>query len=142
MLLLGHFGLGILSGITARVFLKRDFNPILICLVSVLPDIDFLIPFIQHRGPTHSVIVATLFFIPIIILYKNGVAYYLSILTHSLIGDYFTAYGCMILYPLNNTFYRVSRPYLLRSKTQFTVEVALFLTSIILYFILNRKQKG
>ena len=77
----------------------------LLLAASVLPDADLLLRFIQHRGPTHSIITITFLMIPFFFVYrKKAFPYYAAILSHSLIGDFFTG-GVELFWPLsNNTF--------------------------------------
>ncbi len=65
--------------------------PVLLVL-SILPDIDIVYDFLTgaeiHRGPTHSLIIAALVFIPIFIIYrKKAIPYFLALISHPLIGD-------------------------------------------------------
>ena len=78
----------------------------LLFLVSIIPDIDLLIPRLEHRGPTHSIILATLIFIPIFTYYRrNAIPYFIALAQHALIGDYLAGGGIQLLWPLNAIFY-------------------------------------
>ncbi len=64
----------------------------LLLVLSILPDIDIAYDFLTgtelHRGPTHSIIVAILAFVPFFIVYrKKAIPYFLALISHSLIGD-------------------------------------------------------
>jgi hypothetical protein len=109
MFAVGHLALGYITGKGAARFLNVSVNIPLIFLASILPDIDFLIPGLMHRGPMHSIILYALIFIPVLILYKKtGVIYFLCIAQHLILGDYLTA-GCgegiQLLWPLTSNWY-------------------------------------
>jgi len=96
MYLLGHVALGYFAATTVRRITHENFSIPLIWLVSLLPDVDLLISGLQHRGPTHSIVIALLLFTPILIILKRGLAYLAALATHMVIGDYFTSYGCQL----------------------------------------------
>jgi hypothetical protein len=77
-------------------------------VLSIIPDIDILIGFLLnsdiHRGPTHSIITATLLFIPFFILYRQkAIPYFAALASHSLIGDFFIGGQLQLLWPLSST---------------------------------------
>jgi len=109
MFAVGHLALGYISGKGAARFLNVSVNVPLIFLASILPDIDFLVPGLMHRGPMHSIILYALIFVPIIILYKKiGIIYFLCVAQHLILGDFLTA-GCgdgiQLLWPLTSNWY-------------------------------------
>jgi membrane-bound metal-dependent hydrolase YbcI (DUF457 family) len=70
--------------------LRVKLNIPILLVLSLLPDIDIVYDFLTgtqiHRGPTHSIVVATLAFIPIFILYrKTAIPYFLALISHFLI---------------------------------------------------------
>jgi len=136
---LGHFSLGYIISKIVSVFTKEDVNLTLVFIISVLPDIDVVIPFVFHRGPTHSIITASLFFIPFFIKYRRGLPYFSALLSHSLIGDFFTAYGCKLLWPLSNSFYKANIGYITYSM-EFPIELSLFIVMIIHILYIQRKK--
>ena len=78
----------------------------LLFLASIIPDVDLFIPGVEHRGPTHSIILATLIFIPIFTHYgKDAAPYFIALIQHALIGDYLTGGGIQLLWPINAIFY-------------------------------------
>jgi membrane-bound metal-dependent hydrolase YbcI (DUF457 family) len=111
MYLLGHTALGYFVAKIVSKITREEVSIPLAWLVSLLPDVDLLIPGLEHRGPTHSIIIALLFFIPIFIIFKRGLAYLAVLATHSAIGDYFTAYGCKLLWPINPEWIKAPPPY-------------------------------
>ena len=81
--------------------------PVLLVL-SILPDIDIVFDFLtgseMHRGPTHSIVVAILAFIPFFIVYrKKVIPYFLALISHSLIGD--ITGQVQLLWPFSTTQY-------------------------------------
>ncbi len=74
-------------------------------MASVLPDIDLLLRFLMHRGPTHSLIVITALMAPFFIVYrKQSLPYYAALLSHILIGDLFAG-GIELFWPLTQNWY-------------------------------------
>jgi membrane-bound metal-dependent hydrolase YbcI (DUF457 family) len=129
----GHVALGYLAGLLASRITREKFNTPLIWIVSLLPDLDLFIPFLEHRGPTHSIIVAVIAFTPIILTQKKGYPYLAALASHSTIGDYFTAYGCKLLWPLYPGWFKADRRLLLTGKNGIYAEILLFaLMSIVL----------
>jgi len=132
MYAVGHLALGYLSGKTASKILDVKINIPLLFLASVLPDIDLLIPGLEHRGPMHSVIVFCLLFLPIFILFKKrAIPYFLALIQHSLIGDYLTG-ETQILWPITTNWYGLGME--ITSLTNILIEWALFLTSTAILF--------
>jgi membrane-bound metal-dependent hydrolase YbcI (DUF457 family) len=71
--------------------LKTKVNLPTVFALSIIPDVDLIIPVLQHRGPTHSLILAFAAFIPFLIVYRRkAVPYMLALVSHALIGDYVT----------------------------------------------------
>jgi membrane-bound metal-dependent hydrolase YbcI (DUF457 family) len=102
----GHLALGYLTGKATSKLLNTDVKLPLLFLASIISDFDLLIRGLEHRGPTHSAILATLIFIPITIGYgKRALPYFIALIQHSLIGDYLTGGGIQLLWPLKTIFY-------------------------------------
>jgi hypothetical protein len=100
--------LAYLLGKTSAKFLKLNINIPLILVLSIIPDIDIVVetvlnvPF--HRGPTHSVIFAVLVFVPFFIFFsKRAVPYFLSLVSHSLLADFFIGGNILLLWPLSES---------------------------------------
>ena len=138
MYLLGHLALGYFAGKITSKITKNETNILLLWIFSMLPDIEILIPGLVHRGPTHSIIVATVIFTPIMIFYREGISYYASLLSHSLIGDYITAYGCQLLWPINQFWYKYEN--VLTYATQ-VIPFEILLFTIMIGHILIEKYK-
>lgn len=128
---MGHFALGyIISKATVKITEMKLNIPLLITL-SVIPDIDILIPFLEHRGPAHSIITLFMVFIPIFAIYrKKAIPYFLALIQHPLIGDYITGGRIQLLWPLTTQYYGME--ICIKSQTNITLEWIVFLTSIII----------
>ena len=129
MYAVGHLALGYLTGKATGKLLNVSVSLPLLFLASVIPDIDLLIPGLQHRGPTHSLIISTLIFIPLVAYYrKKAIPYFIALTQHSLIGDYLTGGGIQLLWPLNSTNY-YGLTIEITSLTNITIEWIFFLTA-------------
>ena len=106
MYAVGHFALGYLTGKVAAKSLGVKINFPLLFLASVFPDIDLLIPGLQHRGPLHSVILFCLIFLPIFAIYKRrAVPYFVALIQHIIIGDFLIGGDLQLLWPLSTSTY-------------------------------------
>ena len=129
----GHFALGYVLSKTSAYVTKTKLNIPVIITLSVIPDVDVLIPFLQHRGPTHSIIASLIIFIPIFLVYnKKAIPYFIALIQHSLIGDYIAGGGIQLLWPI--TLQRYGTGLSIKSQTNITIEWILFLTSMIMMF--------
>jgi membrane-bound metal-dependent hydrolase YbcI (DUF457 family) len=102
-----------LLGKGSAKLLKVDLNIPLILTLSILPDIDIIFEFLLkspiHRGPTHSIIMAILVFIPFFLLYRQKAApYFAALASHSLIGDFLIGGQLQLLWPLSTNKYGFS----------------------------------
>ena len=131
---LGHFALAYFTAILSKKYNPTKFNVIILWFFSVLPDFDIFIDELKHRGPTHSIITALFVSSIVLFLYRKGIPYCIALLSHSVLGDYFTSYGCQLLWPINKNFYRF--PYALHiNSTEMGLELVLFL--LMLYSLRN-----
>ncbi|MCW4015792.1 MAG: metal-dependent hydrolase [Candidatus Bathyarchaeota archaeon] len=132
MYAVGHFALGYLSGKVASRFLGVELNLSLIFFASVFPDIDIVIPFLEHRGPLHSVLVLCLLFVPLFLLYRRrAVPYFVAVVQHSLIGDYLTG-GAQLLWPVSTGVYGVAVS--VDSLSNVVLEWVLFVVAVVVLF--------
>jgi len=124
----GHFALGyILAKLTSKVT-KTRVNVALIFMLSVIPDVDILIPYVVHRGPTHSILMAFVAFIPIFALYhKNALPYFAALIQHSLISDYIAGGKVQLLWPLTTQTFGLELS--IKSPANVTIEWLSFLTA-------------
>jgi len=127
MYAVGHLALGYLSGKTASRILNVNANLPLLFLMSVLPDVDLLIPGLEHRGPMHSAIIFCLLFLPAFILFKKrAIPYFVVLIQHVLIGDYLTG-DTQLLWPITTNWYGLGME--ITGLTNILIEWTLFLTS-------------
>lgn len=120
--------LGYICGKVFSKLLRVEINLPLIFLSSVLPDIDIIVPQLNHRGPTHSIIIAFLLFIPFLILYgKKSVPYLVALAQHSIIGDFFAG-KTQVFWPISLESYGMDVPIV--SLANITVEWICFLISM------------
>jgi membrane-bound metal-dependent hydrolase YbcI (DUF457 family) len=130
---IGHFAIGYLTGKASAIKLKVQLNMPLLLTASVIPDIDLLLRFLQHRGPTHSLITIIALTVPFLILYrKTAVPYSVALASHSLIGDFFTG-GIQLFWPLSTEWYGALNIDV-RSLTNVLLELVLFSVSIAVMF--------
>lgn len=130
---------GYLIGKASSIGLKVNVNPYLLLFLAVIPDIDLLLGLtgIRHRTWTHSVLVWTLIFLPIFIIYrKKGIPYYLATVQHIVLGDFIVGYYNAPLWPVNTS--RFSLNYGLLSYENLFME-ALGLGLFLAWFLLSKK---
>ena len=133
MFAIGHFAIGYLTGKASATKLKLQLNMPLLLAVSVIPDIDLLLRFLQHRGPTHSLITIIALTVPFIIIYrKTAVPYFVALASHSLVGDFFTG-GTQLFWPLSAEWYGALNIDV-NSLTNALLELALFSVSTVVMF--------
>lgn len=126
----GHLALGYLLGRASAKLSSAKVNVPLILVLSILPDADILfqslIPNI-HRGPTHSIILLSIAFLPVFAIYrKRAIPYFAAILSHPLIGDFLVG-QTKLLWPLQMNF---GIGIFMRSPTNMILEWSAFLVSI------------
>ena len=123
--------MGYLSGKASGKLLKTEVNLPLVFMLSVLPDLDLLFPlFLRHRGPTHSILMAFVVFVPFFAVYRRkGVPYFLAFVQHSLIGDYIAGGNVQLLWPVSGQYFGMTIG--IESAINMTLEWMFFLVSII-----------
>jgi membrane-bound metal-dependent hydrolase YbcI (DUF457 family) len=127
MFALGHFAFGYIFGKGTSKLAKVKLNLPLLIATSVLPDVDLLFRFLVHRGPTHSIITISVLMIPFFIIYgKQSLPYFSAMLTHILIGDFFTG-GVMLFWPLSHDLFGALNV----EVKSFSVEIA----ELVLFFL-------
>ena len=113
----------------------------LLMVLSIIPDADILIDFLTgsqlHRGPTHSIIVAIIAFIPFFVIYrKKAIPYFLALISHPLIGDFFIGGRLELLWPFSNSqfgLHGLGGPYIsIYMPIDGLIEVILFLIAMVL----------
>jgi hypothetical protein len=113
----------------------------LLLVLSIIPDVDIFFDFLTgsqlHRGPTHSVIVAIIAFIPFFIIYrKKAIPYFLALISHPLIGDFFIGGKLELLWPFSNAqfgFHEIGGPYIsIYMPIDGIIELILFIIAVVL----------
>ena len=117
--------------------LKVNINIPLILVLSIIPDIDLIFMGELHRGPTHSIIAALLVFIPVFVIYRRkAVPYFIALVSHSLIADFFIGGRIQLLWPLTSQqfgLHELNGPYIsIWSPINITLEWTLFAIAAII----------
>ena len=123
MYILGHLALGYFAASTTGKATGIQYRLLPIWFFSMLPDVDLLLPFMSHRGATHSL--AAILILAAVSLYRRELLpYAASYASHILVGDLVTG-GSPLLWPLTNAYIGFN---LLRqpSLPEITVEIILF----------------
>ena len=135
MWFLGHFALGYFSGYAAsKVTRERMILPV-VWFASMLPDLDLLLSrYMVHRGPTHSIVLAVIAFIPVFLVFRRGFPYFAALISHSLIGDYFVP-PTQMFWPQSDAWFGAPPGLQLTGVGELLIEVGLFaLMAIIIIF--------
>ena len=106
--------------------------------LSLIPDIDILIPFLPHRGPTHTVLALLIISAALFAYNKKCLPYSASYAAH-LVSDVFTGTcsgNTHILRPITLEWFQHSTILYMGSLLESVVEVSLFLvaTLVLVYF--------
>ncbi len=121
--------MGYLVGKGSSKLANVKLNLPLLFAASVLPDVDLLLSFLMHRGPTHSLITITALMIPFFIIYrKQAIPYYAALLSHIFLGDYFTG-GIELFWPVSHGWFGALN-FDVTSLPSASVELGLFIVTI------------
>ena len=138
MFAVGHIASGYIIGSGLNKAIGESQNLPALWTLSLLPDIDLLIPGLEHRGPTHSIIVALLIFIPLFIIrYRKTVPFFAALATHSLISDYITDGGVKLFWPISSEWVKYENTIMMGTKLETYVELTLFSLLILTLIILK-----
>jgi membrane-bound metal-dependent hydrolase YbcI (DUF457 family) len=97
----GHLALGYAVGAATAKIRKRSINLPLLFFITVLPDIDYLLPDIGRRSVTHSIVVQLVIVVPFLIKYRyRAVPYFAALVSHSVI-DLFNVAGVQLFWPIS-----------------------------------------
>jgi hypothetical protein len=106
MFAVGHLAIGYLVAKTLEKLLQTEIDLPMVMMLSIIMDIDLLVPQLQHRGLTHSLIIIGLASIPLFFLKGKSIfPYLLALAQHSFIGDFLTGDGVSAFWPLSSKFY-------------------------------------
>jgi len=134
----GHLALGYITGIVSSKPLKANLNVPLILTLPLLPDIDLLFePTLQHGGPTHSIILIFMIFLPAFAVWnKRAVPYFLALVSHPIV-DYLTrtsrSSGIQLFFPLTSNWYAAGSKTAM--PTYIYTEILLFSTLLTLMIV-------
>jgi membrane-bound metal-dependent hydrolase YbcI (DUF457 family) len=120
--------------------LKRDrlqsMSIPLVWTAALLPDIDLLIPGINHMGPTHSIIFAIAIFLPLFLLKgKEATPYFLAYASHTALGDLITNKGIWFLWPLTRRRLQIPLPVTCKTTFSANLELTLFALFLLTYIL-------
>ena len=133
MFAVGHIALGHITGKVLGKATGHNPSIPLLWTLSLLPDVDFLIPGIIHRGPTHSILLAILLCAPFLIYKPRKAApYFAALFMHSLVGDFLTNGGVMLLWPLSSDMMKHDFLFKMGGTTESYIELALFAILILM----------
>jgi hypothetical protein len=110
----------------------------LLFAISVIPDVDLILQFLDptllmHRGPTHGIITSTVLLIPFFLKYrKQAIPYYAALISHLLIGDFFTG-GLALFWPLSQNWFTAANIDVM-SLTNVALELAMFAVALPIMF--------
>jgi len=132
----GHMALAYLLSKSSAKLLKVNFNIPLILVLSLIPDADILLGVSElHRGPTHSLIIALIIFIPFFALYRRkAVPYFLALISHAAIADFLIGGNIMLFWPLTSQLFGLNDCICISSFVNITLEWALFTVSTLIMF--------
>lgn len=143
MFAVGHMAIAYLLGKSSSKALRIKLNIPLLLVLSILPDVDIIYDFLTgsnlHRGPTHSIVIAIIAFTPLFFIYrKKAIPYFLALISHPLIGDFFTGGRVQLFWPFSTTQYglhELGSYYIgITDPVNIALELSLFtLATIVLY---------
>jgi membrane-bound metal-dependent hydrolase YbcI (DUF457 family) len=129
--------LAYLLGKGAAKKLHVKINIPLIMVLSILPDVDLIFDDLTgsqlHRGPSHSLLLAIVAFLPVLIIYrKKAVPYFLAFISHALIGDFFIG-GVQLLWPFSTTKFGFTALSIF-SPINIVIEMILFIAAMLVLY--------
>lgn len=143
MFAVGHMAIAYLLGKGTSKGLRVKLNIPILLVLSILPDIDIFYDFLTgsaiHRGPTHSIIIAALAFIPFFVIFrKKAIPYFLALISHPLIGDFLVGGRLQLFWPLSTNQYglhELGGPYIdIFSPVNIILELSLFVVATIVLY--------
>ena len=119
-------------GKASSKLLKTNLNIPLVFTLSIIPDADILLEhsgLVQHRGPTHSIILSILVFAPILVFYrKKALPYLIALASHTLIGDFLLGGPFQLFWPVTTQQYGIGMS--VTSQIGIILELTAFLASL------------
>ena len=140
MYAVGHIALGHIVGRIFGRLTGDEANIPLVWSLSVVPDLDLLFRGLDHRGPSHSLVVALAVFAPFLLYKFRKSIVYLAVLTaHTVIGDYFTG-EVMMLWPFSHENFVFQYTISMENPLEVYLELAFFVVFLGV-FVLKRDYK-
>ncbi len=134
MWFLGHFALGYFSASFINRYTREKIIIPVVWLFSIAPDIDeFFHNYITHRGSGHSLIIAVVAFVPVLIYLRGGWAYLAALASHILIGDFLVP-PTQMFWPLSTSWFGAPPAIQLTGLFETFVEVVLFILMVFVIF--------
>ncbi len=143
MFAVGHMAIAYLLGKGSSKALRINVNVPFLLVLSILPDVDIIFDFLMgselHRGPTHSVVVALIAFLPFFVIYrKKAIPYFLGLISHPLIGDFLTGGRLQLFWPFSTAEYglhELGSYYIsITDPVNIALELSLFAVATIILF--------
>ncbi len=131
--------LGYLAGKASAKPFSLKVNVPLLMVLSILPDVDILAGITNfHRGPTHSLITATLVFVPVFLIYhQKALPYFFALLSHS-IADVLIGGNIQLFWPLITKPIYLPQPFpiiAITSPLNVALETTLFVVTVAALFL-------
>jgi len=131
----GHMAIAYLLGKGSGKLLHVSPNVPLLLVLSILPDLDILVSPSFHRGPTHSVIMAIIVFLPVLYFYRRkAVPYLLALASHAVIADLVIGGDIMLFWPLSTAKICLPAPFpdiSIYSPVNIALEFSLFIVATV-----------
>jgi membrane-bound metal-dependent hydrolase YbcI (DUF457 family) len=113
-------------------------------LLALIPDVDIILPGVEHRTVTHSLLGATILFLPFFATSRTkAVPYFAALIQHSLLGDFLTGgtygQGTMLLWPATTQGYGLAVGIL--NPANILIEWTSFLVAMIILLKTGDVQK-
>ena len=133
----GHLALGYLMGVVTGKAVKRSVHLPLLLFIAVLPDFDYLLPGISHRGATHSLIVQGVLAIPFLLRYRWRALPYLTALWGHSLSDLFDVAGVLLFWPLSSSNHPLIPWPLVRQLDPYLIPTEVVLTGLALIVLFH-----
>jgi len=142
MYAVGHVALGYLLGKAVARTTGKKLNVPLVWAVSLIPDLDLLVPGLQHRGPTHSLLAIIVISVPLLLLsFRKSLPYLAAFSSHSLIGDFLTDPGIMLFWPMSSQWVKYPEAFAFLARSEVYLEIVL-LGPLIVTLVLSKDLSG
>lgn len=135
MFAVGHVALGYLLGRPFSRGADGSLSVALLWTLSLLPDVDLILPGLLHRGPSHSLLTAiALSSVFLLKSPRRALPYVAALISHG-VGDYVTKGGVMLLWPVSSSSLEYAYALRMPSVPETYVELALMAVLLAALFI-------